>query len=97
MLDKDFRADDIIGEIEIPIDPGAHRHKRRRPPGHGSMNVVSEDHVELVPTQQFPLVREGGRHVKSGAVGSRRSRINSYIIIYVYFRGVYYPSLIIGQ
>ena len=64
VLDKDFRADDIIGEIEIPIDPGAHRHKRRRPPGHGSMNVVSEDHVELVPTQQFPLVREGGRHVK---------------------------------
>ena len=34
VLDKDFRADDIIGEIEIPIDPGAHRHKRRRPPGH---------------------------------------------------------------
>ena len=47
VLDKDFRADDIIGEIEIPIDPGAHRHKRRRPPGHGSMNVVSEAAVVI--------------------------------------------------
>ena len=61
VLDKDFRADEVIGECEVPIEPGAHREKRRRPPGHGSMRVVSENHddVELVEEQQFPLLRDG--------------------------------------